>query len=132
MKVTKKNIPTNKTVICMKQAQPQNPELVAQFVNEMRELIQEVKTIIEAVTEKLSKDPNTRVATSLERQADRKCSEALTSEVTSVAGPLQTSPKKETTGNLPPLTGEDMVQNRKKIDPDQEQELPQKRANLSS
>ena len=65
----------------------------------MRALIQ-MKTIIEAVTEKLSKDPNTRVATSQERQAkpDRKSSEALISEVTSVARPLQTLPKKKTKG----------------------------------
>ena len=33
------------------------PEVVAQLVNEMRALIQEMKTIIEAVTEKLSKNP---------------------------------------------------------------------------
>ena len=66
----------------------------------MRVLIQEMKTIIEAVTEKLSKDPNTRVATGQERQAkpDRNSSEALTSEVTSVAGPQQTAPKRKTKG----------------------------------
>ena len=54
------------------------PEVVAQLANEMRALIQEIKTIIEAVIEKLSKDPNTRVATSLVRQAkpDRKSSKA--------------------------------------------------------
>ena len=37
----------------------------------MRALIQQMKTVIEAVTEKLSKDPNTRVATSQESQAGR-------------------------------------------------------------
>ena len=37
------------------------PEVVAQLVNEMRALIQEIKTVIGAVAEKLSKkDPNTR------------------------------------------------------------------------
>ena len=67
----------------------------------MRALIQEIKTVIEAVTEKLSKDPNTRVATSQERQAKphRKSSGALTSEMISVAGPLQTPPKRKTKGN---------------------------------
>ena len=40
------------------------PKVIALLVNEMRALIQEMKTVIEAVTEKLSKDPNTRVATS--------------------------------------------------------------------
>ena len=73
-------------------------EVAAQLVNEIRALIQEMKIIIEAVTEKLSKDPNTRVATNQERPAnpDRKSSGALTSEVTSVAGPLQTPPKRKT------------------------------------
>ena len=33
------------------------PEVVAQLVNKMRALIQQMKTIIEAVTEKLSKEP---------------------------------------------------------------------------
>ena len=104
------------------------PEVVAQLVNEMRVLIQEMKTVIKAVAEKLSKDPNTRVVTSQERQAkpDRKSSRALTSEVTSVAGPLQTPLQ-----TPPPLTGRDMVKNRKEIDPTQEQELPQERADLS-
>ena len=36
------------------------PKVVAQLVNEMRMLIQEMKTILEAVIEKLSKDPNTK------------------------------------------------------------------------
>ena len=45
-----------------------------------------------------------RVATSQERQAkpDWKSSGALTSEVTSVAGPLQSPPKSKTNGNSPP------------------------------
>ena len=89
--------------------------------------------VIEAVTEKLSKDPNTRVATSQKRQAkpDRKNSGALTSEVTSVAGSLQTPPKRKTKGNAL-LMSRDMVQNRKKKkDPDQERELPQERTDLS-
>ena len=62
-------------------------EGVAQLINEMRVLNHEMKTVIEAVTEKLSIDPNTRVATSQEKQAkpDRKNSGALASEVTSVA-----------------------------------------------
>ena len=71
------------------------PKVVAQLVNEMKALIQEMQTIIEAITEKPFKEPNTRVTTSQERQAkpDRKRSCALTSEVTSVAGPLQTPTK---------------------------------------
>ena len=75
-----------------------------------------MKTIIEAVTEKLSKDPNTRVATSHERQAkpDKKSSEALTSEVTSVTGSLQTPPKRKTKGTPHPPMSRDIVQNRKK------------------
>ena len=70
----------------------------------MRTLIQEMKTVIEAVIEKLSKDPNTRVETSQERRAkpDRNSSGGLTSEVTSVAGPLQTPPKRKTKGKPPP------------------------------
>ena len=47
------------------------PKVVAQLVNKTRALIQEMKTVIEAVSEKLSKDP---VATSPERQANRKSS----------------------------------------------------------
>ena len=43
------------------------PEVVAQLIIEMRALIQEMKTITEAVTEKLSKDPNTRIVTSQKR-----------------------------------------------------------------
>ena len=80
-----------------------------------------MKTVREAITEKLSKDPNTKVATSQERQAnpDRKSSGALTSEVTSVTEPLQTPPKRETTRKSR-LT--DTKQ--EKIDPDQERELP--------
>ena len=80
------------------------PEVVAQLVNEMRVLIQEMKTIIEAVTEKLSKDPNTKVATSQERQSmpDKKNSGVLPSKVTSVTGPLQTLPKRKTKRNAPP------------------------------
>ena len=72
------------------------PKVVAHLVNKMRALIQEMKTVIEAVPEKLSKDPNTRVASSQERQAKpaRQSSVVLTSEVTSVAGQLQNSPKR--------------------------------------
>ena len=84
------------------------PEVIAQLVNKMRALIQEMKIVIEAVTEKLSKDPNNRLATSQKRQArpDKKSSGALTSEVTSVAGPLQTSPKRKTKGKpLPDRQG---------------------------
>ena len=81
----------------------------------MRPLILEMKTVIEAVTEKLSKDANVRVATSQERQAKpvRKSSGALTSEVTSVTGPLQTPSKRKTKGGAPQMTGRDTVQNRK-------------------
>ena len=75
-------------------------EVVAQHINEMRALILEIKTVIEAVMEKLSKDPNTRVVISQKRQAkpDRKSSEALTSKVTSVTEPLQTPLKRKTKG----------------------------------
>ena len=105
-------------------------EVVAQLVNKIRPLIQVMKTIIEAVIEKHSKDPNTRVATSQEKQAnpDRKSTGALTSEVTYVTGSLQTPPKRKT--KAPPM-GRDMVQDRKKIDPVQERELAQGRMDLS-
>ena len=49
-----KNIPTNKAVMCETSATTK-PEVIAQLVNEMRVLIQEMKTVIEAITEKLSK-----------------------------------------------------------------------------
>ena len=84
-----KNIPTTEKESCYmcETAATTKPEVVAQLVNKMRALIQVMKTVIEAVTEKLSKDPNTRVATSRERQAkpDRKISEA-----TPVTGTLET------------------------------------------
>ena len=69
--VTKKNIPTTKKQSCYtcEASATSKSKLVAQLVNEMRALIQEMKTVIEVVTEKLSKDLNTRVATSQERQA---------------------------------------------------------------
>ena len=44
------------------------PEMVAQLVNKMRALILEMKTVIEAVTEKLSKDPNKPRETGKARQ----------------------------------------------------------------
>ena len=52
-----KNIPTtkNKTYLCEISA-TKKPKVVAQLVNEMRALIQKMKTVIEAVTEKLTKD----------------------------------------------------------------------------
>ena len=98
------------------------PVMVAQLVNEMRALIQEMKT----VTEKLSKDPNTRVLTSQERQAkpDRKSPGAFTSAVTSVAGILQTPPKRKTK-EKPPTDGQGHGTKQEKIDPAQERELPQ-------
>ena len=70
-KSDKRNIPTTKKQSCYicEISTTTKPEVVAQLVNEMRVLIQKTKTIIEAVTEKLSKDPNIRVATSQERQA---------------------------------------------------------------
>ena len=81
------------------------PKVVAQLVNEMRALIQEMITII-AVTEKLSKGPNTSCNKPRETG---KNSGALTSEVTSVTGPLQT-PSKRKTKETPPSMGRDMVQ----------------------
>ena len=94
----KKNIPTTKKQSCYmcETSATTKPEVVAQLVNEMRVLTQEMKTIIEAVTEKLSNDPNTRIAASQERQvkSDRKRSGALTSERTSLAGLQQTPPQK--------------------------------------
>ena len=70
VEVTKKNIPTNKKQSCYMCETNTKPKVVAQLINETRVLIQEMKTIIEAVTEKLSKNPNTRVATSQERQEE--------------------------------------------------------------
>ena len=71
VEVTKKDIPTTKAVMHEISATIK-PEVVAQIVNKTRALIQDMKTVIEAVTEKLSKNP--RVATNQERQAksDRK------------------------------------------------------------
>ena len=63
-----KKIPEQPTKMLSSSATAE-PEVVAQLVNEMRALIQEIKTVIEAVTEKLFKDPNTRVATSQDRQS---------------------------------------------------------------
>ena len=40
------------------------PKVVAQLVNKMRALIQEIKIVIEAVIEKLSKDPELQQANS--------------------------------------------------------------------
>ena len=67
-------------------------KVVVQLINEMRVLIQEMKTVIEAKTQ------TPEFATSQEKQAkpDMKNSGVLTSEVTFVAGPLQTPPKKKT------------------------------------
>ena len=64
----------------------------------------ETSAITKQLLEKLSKDPNTRVATSQKRQAkpNRKSSKALTSEVTSVVGPLQIPPKRKTKGETTP------------------------------
>ena len=60
--VTKKisQQPKNKAVMCGTSAITKL-KVVAQLENEMRALIQEMETVIGAVTEKLSKDPNTRV-----------------------------------------------------------------------
>ena len=126
VEVTKKisQQPTNKTVMCETSATTK-PEVVAQLVNEMRMLIQKMKTITEAVIEKLSKDPNTRVATSQERQAkpNRKSLMAFTSVLISVAKPLQTPPKRETTGTPTP-DGQGHGTKQEKIDPAQEREVP--------
>ena len=66
--VTKKNIPiTNKENYHMcKTETTTKPEVVAQLVNEMKVLIQEIKTIIRAVTENkppAKKDTNIEIAT---------------------------------------------------------------------
>ena len=60
-----------------------------------------MKTIRETVTEKLSRDPNIRVATSQERQVkpDRKSLGTLTLEVTSVTGKLQWIPTTDSQGH---------------------------------
>ena len=101
------------------------PEVVAQLVNEMRAQIQEMKTIIESVTEKLSKDPNTRVATSQERRAkpNRKSSWTLSSKVISITEPLK----------IPPLDEQGHGTKRwgAGIGPAQEQGLLQERIDLS-
>ena len=81
-------------------------EVFAQLVNKMRALIQKMKTVIGAVTEKLSQNPNIRVETNYKRQADRKSPGALTSEVASVNRPPQTSPKREITGNPSSTNGQ--------------------------
>ena len=107
--------PKNKAVMC-KTSAATKPEVVAQLVNKMRALIQEMKTTIGAVT---GNSPNTRVATSQEKQAkpDSKNPRALTSEVTSVAGPLQTPSKMKTKGNPLLLDGQGHGTKQRKIDP---------------
>ena len=133
-KCKKKNIPTTKKQNCYmcETSTITKPKVVSELVNEMRALIQEMKTVIEAITKKLSKDPNSRVATSQERQAkrDRKSSEALSSGVTSVAGPLQTPPKKKTKAKLP-TDRQVLGTKQEKIDPAQEWEAAQERTDLS-
>ena len=64
-----------------------------------------------------------------EVKPDRKSSGAFTSEVTSVAGPLQTTPKRKNKGTPP--DGEGHGTKWGKIDPAQERELPQERTDLS-
>ena len=65
-----KKYPNNQSCHVQKSATIK-PEVVAQLVNKMRALIQEMKTVIGTVAEyeQLSReDPNTRVATNQERQ----------------------------------------------------------------
>ena len=102
--VTKKDISTtNKAVMC-ETSTTTKPEVDAQLVNEMKALIQEIKMVIGAVTEKLSKDPNNRVATSQERQAmpNRKSPGALTSNVWLLSlGYHRPHPKRKLQGTTP-------------------------------
>ena len=73
-----------------------------------------------------------RVATSQERRTkpDRKSSETVTSEVTSVVGPLKTSPKRKTKAS-PLWWAGTLYKTGRGIDPAQERELPQERTDLS-
>ena len=80
------------------------PEVVAQLINEMMALIQEIKTI-RAVTEKLpaKKDTNIKIATNQEKQTKNKENpKAPITGVDSITRPPQTSPKRDTTKNSPP------------------------------
>ena len=124
----KRKYPKKQSCFMCETSATTKPKVVAQLVNEMRMLM---KAVIEAVTEKLSKDPNTRVATSQERQA--KAGRAQGPSLLKwllLLGHYRPYLKGKLKGNLP-LAGRDMVQNRKKIDPVQEWELPQERTDLS-
>ena len=96
--VTKKNIPiTNKENYMCETGITTKSEIVAQLLNEMKTLIQEIKTIIRAVTENKTtsqKDTNIEIATNKENP------KALITEVDSVTRPPQTSPKRDSTKNF--------------------------------
>lgn len=103
------------------------PEVVTQLMNEMRTLIQEMKTIIKTITEnkQLSKEnSNTKTSTNQETQAkpNKENPKVLSSEVASTTRPSQTSPNRET------IKKKTLMGRSIKIDQDQpqEQELPQK------
>ena len=106
--VTKKNIPiTNKENYHTCETETTTkPEVVAQLVNEMKALIQEIKTIIRAITENkppAKKDTNIEIATKKEKQTKNKENpKAPITEVDSISRPPQTSPKRDTTKNSPP------------------------------
>ncbi len=82
------------------------PEVVAQLVNKMKALIQEIKTIIRAVTENkppAKKDTNIEIATNKEKQTKNKENPKVPiTEVDSITRPPQTSPKRDTTKNSLP------------------------------
>ena len=77
------------------------PEVITQLINEMRMLIQEMKTIIRIVTEnkQFSKE-NTNIKDSTNHERQRKSNKenpkTLSFEVVSIARPSQTSPYEET------------------------------------
>ena len=76
------------------------PEVVVQLVNEIKALIQEMKTIIRTVTENkplAKKDTNIKIAINKEKQTKNK-----ENPKAPITRPLQTSPKRDTTKNSPP------------------------------
>ena len=101
--VTKKNIPiTNKENYHMCEMETTaKPEVVAQLVNKMKALIQEITTIIRTVTENkppAKKDTNIKISTNKEKQAKNKENpKAPLTEEDSITRPPQASPKRETT-----------------------------------
>ena len=109
--VTKKNIPiTNKENYLRETETTTKPEIVTQLVNEMKALIQEIKTI-RTVTENkplAKKDTNIEIATNKEKQTKNKENPLL--KYTQLLGHHRPHPK-VTLQRTPHLTNRDMALN---------------------